>query len=406
MQTSQSCPAEQPKRRVLLAVSGSIAAYKAVVLLRTLQKRNVEVRVLLTENATQFVGVATFRGFGVEPIASMWGHRGEVHVELSEWAEAIVVAPATASLLSRAAIGLADDVVLATLRCSDVPVFYVPAMHPRMWHHPATQRAVHQLRIDGATFLGPVTGEVASGDKGLGRMLEPDAICEEVLQALTQAGPSMHVVITAGPTVEDLDPVRFISNRSSGQMGYAIAEEALRRGAKVTLITGPTALTPPRLATTVHVRSAEEMRRAVCAQWSSADTVIMAAAVADYRPESSQTQKVRKTQEHLELRLLRNPDILAELGEKRHAASAKRPTLIGFALETEDILQRGKLKLDRKKVDLIVANHASSLESETSEAALVSESDFEPLARISKRELASKIVEWAFTRHNTPEGTS
>lgn len=381
--------------QIVVGIGGGIAAFKAVALVRELMQRGARVRVAMTPSATRFVGPITLTGLtGTPPVIDIWdaSYAGEVHVELAAWAHALVIAPATANLLARAAGGFADDAVLATLRCCDAPLVLAPAMHHRMWRSPPTQRAVAQLIADGATIVGPVHGKLASGEEGLGRMCEPEAIAEAVAARL--AAPSardlagLRVLVSAGPTVEDLDPVRFLSNRSSGRMGYAIAERAAQRGAEVTLVSGPVSLPPPAGCRLVPVRAAVEMRDAILAHATVLDAVVMTAAVADYRAASVHPQKLKKT-DTLTLTLVKNPDILAELGAQR---SSPRPYLVGFALETENVLAYARDKLVRKRVDLIVANHASDgLGGDDNVATLVDARGDESLGKLTKRALADRI---------------
>ncbi|MDH3201904.1 MAG: bifunctional phosphopantothenoylcysteine decarboxylase/phosphopantothenate--cysteine ligase CoaBC [Myxococcales bacterium] len=382
-------------KRIVVGISGGIAAFKAVELVRELMRRGAEVQVAMTNAATRFVGPITFAGLtGKPPVTDLWAedYAGEVHVELGEWADAIVVAPATMNLMARATSGQADDAVLATLACARGDVFFAPAMHHRMWAHEATQANVARLIERGAIMLGPVIGALANGEIGHGRMMEPEDIAEE-LETHFARGDDLagrHVLITAGPTHEDLDPVRFIGNRSTGKMGYAIASQALRRGASVTLVSGPVHLPGPRDADVVRVRSAREMHEAVMQRFEEADVVIMAAAVADYRPEQRAPRKIKKG-DGLQLELVRNPDLLADVGAKR----AQRPAvLVGFALETERLEQAARGKLERKGADLIVANAASDgLAGDTNRATLVDASSATPLPEMSKHALANQILD-------------
>ncbi len=380
-------------RQIVVGVGGGIAAFKAVELVRELMRRGARVRVAMTASATRFIGPVTFTGLtGNPPVIDIWdpGYAGEIHVELGAWANAIVVAPATANLLARAAHGLADDAVLATLRCSDAPLFFAPAMHHRMWRSPPTQRAVEQLARDGATFIGPVHGVLASGEEGPGRMSEPVAIAdalESALGAKRDLG-ALSVLVSAGPTVEDLDPVRFLSNRSSGRMGYALAERAAARGARVILVSGPVSLAPPARCELVSVRSALELRDAIVARRGEVDAIVMTAAVADYRPLTRHEHKLKKS-DTLTLELVKNPDILAELGAAR---AGTRPILVGFALETDNLLDYARDKLVSKRVDLVVANRAEDgLGGEDNVATFVDALGDEPLGRLSKRALADRI---------------
>ena len=382
-------------KRIVVGLGGGIAAFKAVQLVRELMRRGAEVRVVMTEAATRFVGPITFAGLtGRPPVTDLWAedYAGEVHVELGEWADAIVIAPATMNLMARATGGQANDAVLATLACARGEVFFVPAMHQRMWSHPATRSNVRVLTERGAVVLGPVSGPLANGEVGEGRMLEPDDIADAVESHLTYSNDlaGTRVLITAGPTHEDLDPVRYLGNRSSGRMGYAIAAQALRRGAEVTLVSGPVQLPVPAGAEVVSVRSAQEMHEAVMSRFERFDVVIMAAAVADYRPVQRAAQKIKKGS-GLKLELVRNPDILADVGAKRVLQPS---VLVGFALETENLEQAARDKLERKAADLIVANEASvGLGGDSNRATLVDATSANPLPDMSKRALADQILD-------------
>jgi phosphopantothenoylcysteine decarboxylase/phosphopantothenate--cysteine ligase len=386
-------------RHIVVGVGGGIAAFKAVLLVRELMSRGAQVRVTMTPSAARFVGPVTFTGLtGEPPVLDLWdpSYAGEVHVELAAWAHAMVIAPATANLLARAATGMADDAVLATLRCTDVPVLFAPAMHHRMWKSPPTQRAVAQLRADGAHMVGPVYGKLASGEEGMGRMSEPAEIAN-ALAAIVEEHTDLAgrtVLVSAGPTVEDVDPVRFLSNRSSGRMGYAIAERALRRGARVILVSGPVAIAPPRGAELVSVRSALAMHEAIMARKDSVDAIVMTAAVADYRPAAAHEHKLKKS-DTLTLELVKNPDILADLGAARHGS---RPVLVGFALETQNLVGYARDKLTKKKIDLVVANEASDgLGGDTNVATIVDAAGEEALGKLSKHELADRIWDAVLT---------
>ncbi|MDB4976877.1 MAG: Phosphopantothenoylcysteine decarboxylase, partial [Myxococcaceae bacterium] len=341
-----------------MGIAGGIAAFKAVELVRELMRRGAKVRVALTETASRFVGPVTFTGLtGTPPVIDIWdpSYQGEVHVELAAWAHAIVVAPATANLIARAAMGMADDAVLATVRCSDAPLILAPAMHHRMWRSPPTQRALELLRGDGATIVGPVYGKLASGEEGLGRMSEPLEIADALalrLEGTRRDLTGLCVLISAGPTVEDIDPVRYLSNRSSGRMGYALAERAVRRGAQVTLVTGPVNLKPPQGCDVVHIRSARELREALLARRAEVDAIVQTAAVADYRPAAHHEHKLKKT-DTLTLELIKNPDILEERGTAR-TRPGTRPILVGFKRETHNLLGYARDMLVKKRVDFVV----------------------------------------------------
>jgi phosphopantothenoylcysteine decarboxylase/phosphopantothenate--cysteine ligase len=389
-------------KKVTLCVTGSIAAYKAAVLVRLLMKEGADVSVVMTRSSEEFVGRATFSGLtGKRVHVDMFddGVPGELHVELARESELVLVVPATADALSRFAAGRADDLTSALALCATCPVLVAPAMHPNMWAHPATQRNVQALAEDRRIgFVGPVSGEVASGESGLGRMAEPEAI---LAYAVAQLSPATlrgrHVVITAGPTAEDLDPVRYVSNRSSGKMGFAIAERAAAHGAKVTLIAGPVSLETPASVTRVDVRSATAMRSAI---WqalrpdlSGADALIMAAAVADFRPAEVHATKLKRSGENLTLELVPNSDILAEIGAARHG---DMPVLIGFALETdtdERVIANARTKLAQKRVDLVVANHADqSIGRDDIRALLVGARDCQILEPMPKEDAADQIL--------------
>ena len=395
-------------KRITLCVTGSVAAYKSVLLLRALAHEGAELEVVLTRGGAEFVGAATFAGLTGKPVhTSMFdtGAAGELHVELAARSDLLLIAPATADVLARLAQGRADDLLTATALCATCPVLVAPAMHPSMWSHPATQRNVQQLTDDRRVgFIGPVEGEVASGDVGLGRLAEPDTIVSFVIAQLSSGAlRGRHVVVSAGPTAEDIDPVRFISNRSSGKMGFAVAERAAAHGAKVTLIAGPVALATPAGVTRVDVRSAQAMRGAI---WqalkpdlSGADALIMTAAVADYRPAETHASKLKRGAESIGLELVPNDDLLAEIGLAR---KAQRPVLVGFALETETderLVNAARAKLAKKRVDLVVANNPdSSLGKEHISGSLVGVRDAEPFGPVPKHEAADRILDFVVKR--------
>lgn len=391
-------------KRITLAVSGSIAAYKAVLLARLLVTEGAQVQTLFTRSASQFVGAATFAGITGKPVlADMFDPAvaGELHVDLASKTDLLLVVPATADLLARLAGGRADDLITATALCATCPVLVAPAMHPAMWAHPATQRNVELIAADGRVErVGPVYGEVASGEHGIGRMSEPEEILAAVLVKLAVHDlRGRHVVVTAGPTIEDIDPVRFLSNRSSGKMGFAVAERAAARGARVTLVTGPAQLPTPNGVTRIDVRSAVAMRGAV---WQAlgpdlgaADALVMAAAVGDYRPAETHATKLKRDGDQLRLELVQNPDILAEIGAAR---AGRRPVLVGFAVEadkSDKVVAYARAKLDSKKVDVVVANHADdSFGKDDNRVSLVTRDEVEPLPRSSKLELADQILDF------------
>jgi len=391
-------------RRVLLAVTGSIAAYKAVLLLRLLKKAGAHVEVLLTDTARRFVGAATFSGLGAPVHDDMFSAPGELHVTLGQRADVLLVAPATADVLARLRQGRADDLLTATALCLRGRLLLAPAMHPTMWHAPAVRENVALLQARGAELIGPVVGEVASGDSGMGRMAEP----EEIVAALTHSLRSdaslggRHVVVTAGPTREPIDPVRFLTNTSSGKMGFAIAAQAARRGARVTLIAGPVHQPTPAGVERLDVGTTEEMRSTL---WSvlgddlqGADALVMCAAVADYRPRTAAEHKLKRGDE-LRLDLVPNPDLLAEIGAARGGTT---PVLVGFALETGDddaLSASARGKLQRKKVDLVVANAAAeSLGRDDNRVLLVTDTETTPLPTLPKEAIAHQLLDWVGAR--------
>ena len=387
-------------RRVLLGVSGGIAAYKAALLARALQDEGASVTAVLTASATRFIGLDTFSGLtGNAAHASVWDAPGSVlHVEVAHATDVLVVAPATANVIAKLAHGLADDLLSAIALEYDGPVVVAPAMHTGMWQADATQRNVQLLASRGVRFVGPVAGALAHGDEGIGRMSEPGDIASAVASVVGPAAASgslagRRVVVSAGPTHEPIDPVRFVGNRSSGRMGVAIAAEALARGAHVTLVYGPATATPPAGVDVVHVQTAEEMRAEIVAR-ADADVIVMAAAIADFRPKAVASEKLKKEQGVPDLVLEPTADILAELG------AAKGPTqvLVGFAAETGDVEAAGREKLRRKALDLVVANRVGTegtgFGAETNLAAIVSsDGDDVGLRTWTKAELAAALLD-------------
>jgi phosphopantothenoylcysteine decarboxylase/phosphopantothenate--cysteine ligase len=397
------------RRVVALAVTGSIAAYKAIEVARLLVKRGHRVLPLMTSSAMRFVGPVTLSGICGEPVATdMWDptYPGELHVSIAERAEVVAIVPATADVLARLAQGRADDLVTAAALCARGLVVVAPAMHPRMWSHPATQRNVAELRRLGRTiFVGPVDGPVASGDFGMGRMEEPAVIAETIERALGTSGAGSlagkRIVVTAGPTFEPIDPVRFVGNRSSGKMGFAIAGAAAARGATVVLIAGPVALATPPGVDRRDVETTEQMRVELAdvlgPGLEGADALVMAAAVADFRPSAPSPTKIKKGAEGgaaPAIELTRNPDLIAEIGARRMGS---RPVLVAFALETGDdaaVLDYARKKLVAKKVDLVVANAAhESLGREENRVALVDATGASPFLSGSKDTIAGAILD-------------
>ena len=345
-------------QRIVLCVTGGIAAYKAADLARRLQDAGAQVRVVMTEAATRFITPMTFQALTGQPVrTSLWDEAAEAamgHIELARWADRLLVAPASADAIARLAAGLAGDLLGTLYLATEAPLVLAPAMNRVMWAHPATQANLATLQARGAQVLGPGEGDQACGEVGAGRMLEPLQIVAALQAAGALAG--RRLLITAGPTFEDLDPVRFIGNRSSGKMGFALAAEAARQGAEVTLVAGPVALSTPAGVHRLDVRSAEQMRAAVLAALPGQDAFIGAAAVADFRPAQVASTKIKKSAGLPQVEWTATPDILAEV-----AAHAQRPALVvGFAAETDDLEAHARDKLARKRVDLIAANRVDA----------------------------------------------
>ncbi len=386
-------------KRILLGVTGSIAAYKAVELLRLLTKRNAEVQVVMTEGATKFVTPLTFETLTRQPVLlDMWSlaysHRIG-HIEATQRADLFVVAPATARTIARLALGLADDFLSCIYLASRCPVVVAPAMDRDMFEHPAVQENLKCLRDRGVSIVEPDMGPLASGLVGRGRLAELPEILGviERMLASRQDLAGQTILVTAGPTREPLDPVRFLSNRSSGKMGYAVAEAAAARGARVTLVSGPTALPVPPDVDLIRVETAEEMYRAVLAQVERARVVIKAAAVADYRPKQQAERKIKKDQAVPEIVLEATPDILAEIGKRKGSR-----ILVGFAAETDDLVANARKKLQRKNVDLMVANDVSQpgagFDVDTNLVRILDATGaVEELPLLSKREVADRLLD-------------
>ena len=348
----------------MIGVTGGIAAYKAAELARAFVKAGCEVQVVMTDNALRFVGAQTFQALTGRPVRhSLWDEQAEAamgHIELARWPDAIVIAPASAATLARLAHGLADDLLSTLVLASDKPLFVAPAMNRLMWTNAATRANVATLRGRGVEVIGPGSGEQACGEIGEGRMSEPQAIAETVLAALRRAGGTrdtersldgLRVVVTAGPTREPIDPVRFITNRSSGKQGFAVATALAARGARVTLVSGPVTLATPAGVDRIDVETAQQMLDATLAALAGAQVLVGTAAVADYRPREIAGQKIKKNSDTHELSLIKNQDILVE-------ARARFPQLfiVGFAAETEKLEAHARAKLERKKLDLVAAN--------------------------------------------------
>lgn len=401
-------------RRVLLCVGGGIAAYKALELVRRLREAGAEVQVAMTAGAQQFVTPLSFQALSAHPTrTSLWDSAAEQamgHLELARWADCVVVAPATADLLARLAHGLADDLVTTLCLATAAPLTVCPAMNHRMWLHPATQANVATLRQRGAGVVGPNDGPLAEGESGPGRLAEPEEIVAALAAGGTVAAPAsaaaapapvaagtgalsgLRLLISAGPTYEDLDPVRYLGNRSSGKMGYALAAAAARQGASVVLVSGPVHLPTPDGVQRIDVRSAAQMREAVLGALP-ADIYIGTAAVADYTPRQVAAQKIKKSGEMLTLELVRTPDILAEVAAQTQALKL----VVGFAAETHDIERYARGKLNDKHLDLIIANQVgvagNGFESDHNAATAYWQAGARSFPAVPKAQLAEQLLD-------------
>lgn len=383
---------------IALGVSGGIAAYKAAEIVRGLDQGGAGVQVILTEHATEFVTPLTLQTLSRRKVMlrafDLDSEQTIQHIELTRQVDALVIAPATANILAKLAQGVADDLLSTFYTAVTAPVIVAPAMNTRMWLHPATQESLARLRSRGVEVIDPDSGWLAEGESGQGRMAEPARIVEAALRAArrSQTLAGRRVVVTAGPTREPIDPVRFLSNRSSGKMGYALAAAAARRGAEVVLISGPVDLPVPYGVRRVDVETSAEMRGAVLEERRDAEAVLMCAAVSDYLPRTS-TSKIKKSGAALELRLDEGPDILAELGRDR-----QERLLVGFAAETDDLIENARAKLERKGADFIVANDVSQpgigMESDDNAVTILDrEGNAWEVPRASKAEIAESILD-------------
>ena len=383
-------------QKILLGITGGIAAYKSAVLCRELKRLGADVRVIMTSAAVRFITPLTLQALSGHPVNSdlfqAETDHGMGHIELARWADLIIIAPTSANTIARLAHGQADDLLTTTVLASDAPLYLAPAMNSLMWRHLATQANIELLTSRGVKILGPAEGDQACGEQGMGRMLEAKQIAEH-MQQLTQnellAGKN--IIVTAGPTWEALDPVRGLTNHSSGRMGYALASALQDAGAAITLISGPTALHPPYGVNCILITSAEEMAESVMANIATCDIFVGVAAVADYRPVVSAEQKIKKNSETLTLALLRNPDILAMV-----AALDNAPFTVGFAAETENVTSNAEKKLTAKGIDMIAANPVSgdnsAFNSDSNELTLIDKNGISHLSRCSKPLLAQKLT--------------
>lgn len=384
-------------KRILLGVTGGIAAYKAAELARRLICAGARVKVVMTASAREFVAPLTFQALTGEKVATaMFGPEAEPleHVSLGQEVDAIVVAPATANIVGKMAAGIGDDLLSTILLAATKPVLLCPAMNAEMWNNPVVQENLARLRTRGLQVMEPATGELACGAVGLGRLPEPEAIVEAIARLLSpQDFSGRKVLVTAGPTHEDCDPVRFLTNRSSGKMGYALARVAWRRGAEVCLVSGPSHLAGPYGVERVWVRSAQEMLAAVQERFAASDALLMAAAVGDFRPVTCELQKIKRGSSAAQIQLAQNPDILREMSRLK-----SRQVVVGFAAETHDLEAEARRKLKEKKLDFIVANDVTRKDSgfavDNNQVTIVSR-EGEPvrLPLLSKDEVAERILD-------------
>ena len=387
-------------KNILLGVTGGIAAYKSAEIVRVLKKAGSSVRVVMTQSAQEFITPLTLQALSGNPVSTdLLDAEAEAamgHIELARWADAILIAPATANTIARLSSGRADDLLSSITLAFDGPIGLAPAMNQAMWKDERTQSNIKNLERKEFSLYGPGSGEQACGDVGLGRMLEPSEIVE-LFASLFKAGSlsNKSVLITAGPTQEPIDPVRYVTNRSSGKMGYALAEAAVEAGAQVTLVSGPVNIKPPASCNLVPVETAQEMYDAVMHHVRGKDVYIGTAAVADYSPSKVESSKIKKkgNNEALVLKMKENQDILKTVSDMKD-----RPYMVGFAAETEDLLKNARKKLEKKKIDLIIANDVSDksigFDSEENEVTLITNSEEVLLDRSSKKKIAKRIVEF------------
>jgi len=395
-------------KRILLGVTGGIAAYKSADAVRRLRDAGAEVRVIMTSSATEFITPLTLQAVSGHPVyrhlLDTDAEAGMGHIELARWADAVLVAPASANFLARLAQGRADDLLSAVCLATEAPVAVAPAMNRQMWSNAATQANVAAIGKNGVKIFGPAEGSQACGEVGPGRMLEPAELVTRLSELFaTGELDGLAVIVTAGPTWEAIDPVRGLTNRSSGKMGYAVAQAAAEAGASVVLVSGPTTLADPERVQTIRVTSAQEMYDAVHARAATADIFIGVAAVADYRPAHVAEKKIKKDEEKLVLDLVRNPDILASV-----AALKPAPFTVGFAAETEDVEQHARRKLEGKHLDLIAANRVGAdlgFESEENSLLLIGREGVTPLPTQPKAQLARALIRHVAAKYHARRGS-
>lgn len=387
-------------KKIVLGVTGGIAAYKAVEVASRLRKAGAEVHVIMTQEAQEFVTELTFREISGNPVTtSMWNkvtHWNVEHIALAKMADLVLIAPATANTIARAAVGMADDMLTTTLLAAKAPVFFAPSMNTNMYENPVTQKNMAALRQRGWHMISPASGHLACGTAGIGRLPEPVDIVAAVESFFTASAmfQGKKILVTASGTIEPIDPVRYIGNRSSGKMGYAVAAEARQRGAEVVLVSGPSALEPPEGVRVIRVETTAEMREAVLQEFADSDITIKAAAVADYRAREIAENKIKKNDDTLTLVLEKNPDILKELGSLKN----EQQILVGFAAETQNLLEYASQKLQKKNLDFIVANDVTKpnagFNAETNLIKILSrDGSIEEFPLMSKKDLAGIILD-------------
>lgn len=385
-------------KNIVIGVTGGIAAYKAVEVVSRLRKAGANTHVIMTREATEFVTELTFREISGNPVTiDMWAKVTNFkveHIALANLADIMLIVPATANIIAKAAAGIADDMLSTTILATKAPLFFAPAMNTNMYENPVTQENIAKLKARGIHIIEPASGALACGTCGRGRLPEPITIVEELLafSAISKSLTGRTVIVTAGGTIEPIDPVRYIANRSTGRMGYAIAEALAARGAETILISGPTSIMPPAGVKLIKVATAIEMKTAVDKYYDTADAVVMSAAVADYRPETIADNKIKKSDDALFLKLVRNPDILLGLGERKN-----KQLLIGFAAETTRVDEYAQKKLIKKNLDYIVANDVSQSDAgfgvETNRVKIFSKTEVKEYPLMAKRELANIIAD-------------
>ncbi len=388
---------ELENKKIVIGVTGSIAAYKIAGLCSMLKKKKADVTVIMTQNATNFINPITFETLtGNKCLIDTFDRNFQYdveHVELAKAAEVFLVAPASANVIAKAAHGIADDMLTTTLLAATCPKLFAPAMNTRMYQNPITQDNLQILKKYGMKVITPASGYLACGDTGEGKMPEVEELYDNIIDALTSKDlTGYNVLVTAGPTQEKIDPVRFISNHSTGKMGYAIAKQAKMRGAKVTLVSGPVALEAPKGVEVVPIVSAKDMADAVWERADEMDMIIKAAAVADYRPVTTYEDKVKKSSDDMSIALERTDDILAHLGKNKKEGQI----LCGFSMETKDMLENSKAKLEKKNLDVIVANNlkvaGAGFGTDTNVVTLITKDEIKDLPILSKEEVADRIL--------------